>query len=77
MHKHVVCENTADVVIYSSCGPTCTYSSLWITKSIHKQHSGVTCYENFFTHQELNDIEKQIQETEQSSLNDGFLPMTA
>ena len=38
---------------------------------------GVTCYENFFTVDELNEIEKDIEITEKISLNDGFLPMTA
>ena len=38
---------------------------------------GVTCYENFYTHQEMNEMEKHINETEQKSLRDEFLPMTA
>ena len=38
---------------------------------------GVTCYENFFTREELNNIEKNIEITEDKSLKDGFLPMTA
>lgn len=38
---------------------------------------GVTCYENFFTPDELNKIERNIEITEEKSLKDGFLPMTA
>lgn len=38
---------------------------------------GVTCYENFFSPQELDDLEAQICRTEKKSLDDGFLPMTA
>lgn len=38
---------------------------------------GVTCYENFYTHEEMNDMEKLIEQTEKQSLDDKFLPMTA
>lgn len=38
---------------------------------------GVTCYENFYTHEEMDEMEKLIMETENKSLADGFLPMTA
>lgn len=38
---------------------------------------GVTCFENFFTHEEMNAMEQNIEETEQKSLRDEFLPMTA
>ena len=38
---------------------------------------GVTAYENFFTDKELNEIEQMVHKTEQNSLNDAFLPMTA
>lgn len=38
---------------------------------------GVTCYENFFTNAEMNNMENQVEETEQKSIRDEFLPMTA
>jgi len=38
---------------------------------------GVTCYENFFSNEELDQIEQNIEKTESNSLNDGYLPMTA
>lgn len=38
---------------------------------------GVVTYENFFTHEELNEIEKLIEKTEEHSLLDVFLPETA
>lgn len=46
-------------------------------KDINNLKVGVTCYENFYTHEEMNDMEKLIEETEQKSLRDEFLPMTA
>ena len=38
---------------------------------------GVTSYENFFSHDQLNDIEEHVLGTEERSLNDEYLPMTA
>ena len=38
---------------------------------------GVTSYENFFSSEELDDIENHVEETERRSLNDEYLPMTA
>ena len=38
---------------------------------------GVTCYENFYTPKEMDDLEKNIEETEKQSFDDVFLPMTA
>jgi len=38
---------------------------------------GITCYENFFSPKELDEIEKNIMITEEKSLKDGYLPMTA
>lgn len=38
---------------------------------------GVTCYENFFSHKELQEIEKNVEITEEKSLKDTYLPMTA
>lgn len=46
-------------------------------KNIENLKIGITCYENFFTPQEMEDMEKLIMQTEKRSLNDGFLPMTA
>jgi len=46
-------------------------------KDINNLKVGVTSYDNFFTHQELDELEKNIENTEAKSLNDGFLPMTA
>lgn len=38
---------------------------------------GVTCYENFYTHAEMDALENNVMDTEKISLSDGFLPMTA
>ena len=38
---------------------------------------GVTTYENFYSDQELKNMEAHIEETEKKSLNNTFLPMTA
>jgi hypothetical protein len=38
---------------------------------------GVTTYENFYSHEELKNMEKHIEDTEKKSLNNTFLPMTA
>jgi hypothetical protein len=38
---------------------------------------GVVTYENFFTHEELKEIEKEIEKTEELSLKDAYLPETA
>lgn len=38
---------------------------------------GVTCYENFFTTKELDEMEKHVEQTEAKSLQDNYLPMTA
>ena len=38
---------------------------------------GVTCYENFFRDEELDDIEDHVEQTERRSLNNEYLPMTA
>ena len=35
---------------------------------------GVTCYENFYTHEEMDELESEICETEQLSLRDCYLP---
>mmetsp|Transcript_33206 Transcript_33206/g.50897 ORF Transcript_33206/g.50897 Transcript_33206/m.50897 type:complete len:229 (-) Transcript_33206:565-1251(-) len=38
---------------------------------------GATTYENFYTHEEMDEMENLIEKTEQISLKDGYLPMTA
>lgn len=38
---------------------------------------GVTTYHDFYSHEQLDEIESLIMETENKSLNDGYLPMTA
>jgi len=38
---------------------------------------GVTTYDNFFSHKELEQIETQVEETEKQCENRAFLPMTA
>lgn len=38
---------------------------------------GVTCYENFYSAEELTEMERLVEKTEEQSLNDRFLPMTA
>jgi hypothetical protein len=38
---------------------------------------GITTYENFYSNEEMKNMERHIEETEQKSLKDGFLPMTA
>ena len=38
---------------------------------------GVTCYENFFSPEELNKIERNVEITEEKSMKDSYLPMTA
>jgi hypothetical protein len=38
---------------------------------------GVVTYENYFTNEELKEIEKEIEKTEALSLKDAFLPETA
>ena len=38
---------------------------------------GVTCYENFFSNEELADIEQEIEKTEAACSDGAFLPMTA
>lgn len=38
---------------------------------------GVTTYENFYTHEELKNMERCIEDTEKKSLNNTYLPMTA
>jgi hypothetical protein len=37
----------------------------------------VTTYENFYTHEEMKNMERMIEETEKKSLVNAFLPMTA
>jgi hypothetical protein len=37
----------------------------------------VTTYENFYTHEEMKNMERMIEETEKKSLANAFLPMTA
>jgi hypothetical protein len=46
-------------------------------KNIENLKIGITCYENFYSPKEMDDMEKKIMETENQSLDDGFLPMTA
>lgn len=46
-------------------------------KSINNLKVGVTCYENFYSHEEMNELEKLIEKTEEKSFNNEFLPMTA
>jgi len=46
-------------------------------KDINNLKVGVTCYENFYTTQEMDEMEKLIEQTEEQSLKDEFLPMTA
>ena len=38
---------------------------------------GVTCYENFYTSKEMDEIENLIEKTEERSCKDVYLPMTA
>ena len=38
---------------------------------------GITSYENFFSHEELQEIENLVEETEKKCENRAFLPMTA
>lgn len=38
---------------------------------------GVTSYENFYSHEELCEIERLVEETEKKCENRAFLPMTA
>ena len=38
---------------------------------------GVTTYENFYTNEEMKNMERHIEETEKYSLANGYLPMTA
>jgi hypothetical protein len=38
---------------------------------------GVTTYENFYTEEEMRNMERHIEETEKKSLSNSFLPMTA
>ena len=37
---------------------------------------GVTCFENFYTHEQMEEMEKLIEQTEERSLKEQFLPMT-
>ena len=53
------------------------YTSKTDMKDINNLKVGVTCYENFYSHKEMDEMEKLIEQTEQSSLRDEFLPMTA
>jgi hypothetical protein len=46
-------------------------------KDIQNLKVGVTCYENFYTPKEMDQMEDLIMETEQRSFKDEFLPMTA
>jgi hypothetical protein len=46
-------------------------------KDIENLKIGITCYENFYSPKEMDEMENLIMETENRSLNDGFLPMTA
>ena len=46
-------------------------------KDINNLKVGVTCYENFYSHEEMNAMESNIENTEQESIRDEFLPMTA
>lgn len=56
---------------------TMGYDSKTDMKDINNLKVGVTCYENFFSHEEMDEMEHLIEETEQKSLRDEFLPMTA
>jgi len=46
-------------------------------KDINNLKVGVTCFENFYSAAEMNEMEQLIEETEQKSLREEFLPMTA
>ena len=46
-------------------------------KDINNLKVGVTSYENFYSPEEMDNMEKLIEETEEMSLRDEFLPMTA
>mgnify|MGYP000217426716 CR=1 FL=1 len=46
-------------------------------KNVNNLKIGVTSYENFFSQNELDDIENQVELTERRSLNEEYLPMTA
>jgi hypothetical protein len=38
---------------------------------------GITAYSNFFTDEELKEIEQKVEDTEKNCENRAFLPMTA
>ena len=38
---------------------------------------GITTYDNFYSHDELREIEKLVEDTEKRCKNRAFLPMTA
>jgi len=46
-------------------------------KNIENLKIGITCYENFYSAKEMDEMEKLIMDTEKRSIDDGFLPMTA
>jgi hypothetical protein len=46
-------------------------------KDVKNLKVGVTAYENFYTPEEMDKMEEHVMDTEQKSLKDGFLPMTA
>jgi hypothetical protein len=56
---------------------TMGYNSKTDMKYINNLKVGVTCYENFYSHKEMDEMEKLIEQTEEQSLRDEFLPMTA
>lgn len=56
---------------------TMGYTSKTDMKNIENLKVGCTAYTNFFTHEEMDQMERLIEETEEKSLKDEFLPMTA
>lgn len=46
-------------------------------KNPHNYPVGVTTYDNFYSHEELKEIESLVERTEEQCKNRAFLPMTA
>jgi len=48
-----------------------------VITNVERFRVGVTSYENFYTHEEMKNMEHMIEETEKKSLANAYLPMTA
>ena len=48
-----------------------------IITDVERLRVGVTTYENFYTHEEMKNMERMIEETEKKSIANAYLPMTA